>query len=213
MLDFGRDTRVSLAVSLNAADDETRSRLMPINRRYPLDMLLDACRRYPLPPGRRITFEYILIRGVNDSLEDARRLARLLRPIRCKVNLIPFNPHPDCGFERPDEGAVAVFRDALVAKHFTVIVRHSKGQDILRGLRPAALRDDCVRGPISALRFAARALRRTGSTPRAAGLARLDLGPLTRSSALPEKNGIATAGGALPLRDRTAVPRGARRSR
>jgi 23S rRNA (adenine2503-C2)-methyltransferase len=131
MLDFGRDTRVSLAVSLNAADDETRSRLMPINRRYPLDMLLDACRRYPLPPGRRITFEYILIRGVNDSLEDARRLARLLRPIRCKVNLIPFNPHPDCGFERPDEGAVAVFRDALVAKHFTVIVRHSKGQDIL----------------------------------------------------------------------------------
>jgi 23S rRNA (adenine2503-C2)-methyltransferase len=130
MLDFGRDTRASLAVSLNAADNETRSRLMPINRRYPLEMLLDACRRYPLPPGRRITFEYILLRGVNDSLEDARRLVRLLRPIRCKVNLIPFNPHPGSDFERPDEGAVAAFRDALVAKHFTVIVRHSKGQDI-----------------------------------------------------------------------------------
>jgi 23S rRNA (adenine2503-C2)-methyltransferase len=131
MLDFGRDTRASLAVSLNAADDETRSRLMPINRRYPLEALLEACRRYPLPPGRRITFEYILIRGVNDSLDDARRLARLLRPIRCKVNLIPFNPHPGCEFERPGDEQVAAFRDTLVAKHFTVIVRHSKGQDIL----------------------------------------------------------------------------------
>jgi 23S rRNA (adenine2503-C2)-methyltransferase len=131
MLDFGRDTRVSLAVSLNATDDETRSRLMPINRRYPLEALLDACRRYPLPPGRRITFEYILIRGVNDSLDDARRLARLLRPIRCKVNLIPFNPHPGCELERPGDDHVAAFQAALVAKHFTVIVRHSKGQDIL----------------------------------------------------------------------------------
>jgi 23S rRNA (adenine2503-C2)-methyltransferase len=131
MLDFGRDTRVSLAVSLNAADDETRSRLMPINRRYPLAALLDACRRYPLPPGRRITFEYILIKGVNDSPADARRLARLLQPIRCKINLIPFNPHPGSGFERPDEAAVAAFQEILVGKHFTVIVRHSKGQDIL----------------------------------------------------------------------------------
>ncbi len=131
MLDFGRDTRVSLAVSLNATDDETRTRLMPINRRYPLEALLDACRRYPLPPGRRITFEYILIRGVNDSIDDARRLARLLRPIRCKVNLIPFNPHPGCELERPASEQVAAFQAALVAKHFTVIVRHSKGQDIL----------------------------------------------------------------------------------
>jgi 23S rRNA (adenine2503-C2)-methyltransferase len=130
MLAFGRDARVSLAVSLNAADDETRSRLMPINRRYPLATLLDACRSYPLPPGRRITFEYILIKGVNDSPEDARRLARLLHSIRCKINLIPFNPHAGSDFERPDEAAVAAFRDILVGKHFTVIVRRSKGQDI-----------------------------------------------------------------------------------
>nr|MCU0561964.1 23S rRNA (adenine(2503)-C(2))-methyltransferase RlmN [Desulfobacterales bacterium] len=72
MLEFGRRSRVSLAVSLNAADDDTRSRLMPINRTYPLEALLEACRSYPLPPGRRITFEYILIKGVNDSPEDAR---------------------------------------------------------------------------------------------------------------------------------------------
>ena len=130
MLEFGRRSRVSLAVSLNAADDETRSRLMPINRTYPLEVLLAACRSYPLPPGRRITFEYILIKGVNDAPEDARRLARLLQPIRCKVNLIPFNPHEGSGFERPSEEAILAFQEVLVRKHFTVIIRQSKGQDI-----------------------------------------------------------------------------------
>jgi len=130
MLEFGRQSRVSLAVSLNAADDETRSRLMPINRIYPLETLLAACRSYPLPAGRRITFEYILIKGVNDSPEDARRLARLLQPIRCKVNLIPFNPHEGSGFERPPEETILAFQEVLVRKHFTVIIRQSKGQDI-----------------------------------------------------------------------------------
>ncbi|MFO7708661.1 MAG: 23S rRNA (adenine(2503)-C(2))-methyltransferase RlmN [Desulfobacterales bacterium] len=130
MLEFGRRSRVSLAVSLNAADNDTRSRLMPINRTYPLESLLAACRSYPLPPGRRITFEYILIKGVNDAPEDARRLARLLHPIRCKVNLIPFNPHAESGFERPAEPAIRAFQEVLLRKHFTVIIRHSKGQDI-----------------------------------------------------------------------------------
>ncbi len=130
MLAFGQRSRVSLAVSLNAADEETRSRLMPINRVHPLGSLLAACRAYPLPPGRRITFEYILIKGVNDAPEDARRLARLLAPIRCKVNLIPFNPHAGSGFERPAEEAILAFQELLVRKHFTVIIRHSKGQDI-----------------------------------------------------------------------------------
>ncbi len=130
MLEFGRRSRASLAVSLNAVDDRTRSRLMPINRRYPLQMLLDACRDYPLPPGRRITFEYVLLGGVNDSAEDARRLCRLLRPIRCKVNLIPFNPHTGCGFEQPSEEAVQAFREILVRHHLTAMVRHSRGQDI-----------------------------------------------------------------------------------
>jgi 23S rRNA (adenine2503-C2)-methyltransferase len=130
MLEFGRRSRASLAVSLNAADNETRSRLMPINARYPLEELLEACRSYPLPPGRRITFEYILIKGVNDSPEDARRLARRLHPIRCKINLIPFNPHEGSGFERPSEEAILAFQEVLLGKHFTVIVRQSKGQDI-----------------------------------------------------------------------------------
>jgi len=130
MLEFGRRSRASLAVSLNAADNETRSRLMPINLKYPLEELLEACRSYPLPPGRRITFEYILIKGVNDSPEDARRLARLLHPVRCKVNLIPFNPHEGSGFERPAEDAILAFQETLLRKHFTVIIRQSKGQDI-----------------------------------------------------------------------------------
>jgi 23S rRNA (adenine2503-C2)-methyltransferase len=130
MLEFGRRSRASLAVSLNAADNATRSRLMPINAKYPLEALLNACRSYPLPPGRRITFEYILIKGINDSPEDARRLAKLLHPIRCKVNLIPFNPHEGSEFERPAEEAILAFQEILLRKHFTVIIRQSKGQDI-----------------------------------------------------------------------------------
>jgi 23S rRNA (adenine2503-C2)-methyltransferase len=130
MLDLGRASRVSLAVSLNAADNETRSRLMPINRKYPLEALIEACRSYPLPPGRRITFEYILIQGVNDSPDDARRLAQLLRPVRCKINLIPFNPHEGSAFERPAEEAILAFQEVLLRRHFTVIIRRSKGQEI-----------------------------------------------------------------------------------
>jgi 23S rRNA (adenine2503-C2)-methyltransferase len=127
---LGRDTKVNLAISLNATDNDTRSRLMPMNRKYPLEELLEACRQYPAPAGRRITFEYILIKGINDSEDDARRLAKLLQPIRCKINLIPFNPHESCGFERPAESAIQAFYDILFAKNYTVIIRRSKGQDI-----------------------------------------------------------------------------------
>lgn len=128
--DLGRDTRVNLAVSLNATDNDTRNRLMPINCRYPLEKLLEACRTYPTAPGRRITFEYILIKGINDSENDARRLAKLLRPIRCKINLIPYNPHQGCDFDRPSEEVIQAFYKVLFAKDYTVIVRRSKGQDI-----------------------------------------------------------------------------------
>jgi len=127
---LGRDTKVNLAISLNATDDDTRSRLMPINRRYSIDALLAACRQYPLPAGRRITFEYILIKGINDSLADARRLAKLLQPIRCKINLIPFNRHEGCDFERPSESDIQAFYKILFDKNYTVIIRRSKGQDI-----------------------------------------------------------------------------------
>ena len=127
---LGRDTKVNLAVSLNATDNETRSRLMPINRKYPLDLLLDACRNYRVAPGRLITFEYILIKGVNDSQEDARRLAKLLRPVRSKINLIPFNSHEGSNYERPDEKVILRFQEILIDKHYTVMIRQSKGQDI-----------------------------------------------------------------------------------
>ena len=127
---LGRDTRVNLAVSLNATEDDTRTRLMPINRRHPIAELMAACSRYPLPPRRKITFEYILMKGINDSLADARRLVKLLRPIKAKVNLIPFNEHPGGDFQRPDAHRIREFQELLANHHYTAIVRHSKGQDI-----------------------------------------------------------------------------------
>ncbi len=130
MADLGRDTDINLAVSLNASTDPVRSRLMPINRAYPLDVLIDACSRYTMKPRQRITFEYILIRGINDTLDDARRLARLLKPVRCKVNLIPFNEHPRSEFRRPDQHVIDAFQQILQQHHYTAIVRYSKGQDI-----------------------------------------------------------------------------------
>lgn len=127
---LGRDTNVNLAVSLNATDNETRSKLMPLNRTYPLEELLNACREYRLSPSRRITFEYILIKGINDSEEDAHRLAKLLQPIKSKINLIPFNAHEGCDYDRPDETAIHRFQQILIDKNYTAIIRHSKGQDI-----------------------------------------------------------------------------------
>ncbi len=130
LADLGRDTDVGLAVSLNATDNATRSRLMPINWRYPLEVLLEACRRYPLAPQRRITFEYILLKDINDTAADARRLADLLRPIRAKINLIPFNAHAASQFECPSAAAVLAFQQILVDRRYTAIIRHSKGREI-----------------------------------------------------------------------------------
>jgi 23S rRNA (adenine2503-C2)-methyltransferase len=127
---LGNDTKINLAISLNAADDLTRSKLMPINRRYPIKKLLDACRGYPLQSGRRITFEYVLLKGVNDTPEDARQLARLLHSQRAKINIIPFNDHKSSEFSRPEEAAVLKFQETLLKKKYTVIIRESKGQDI-----------------------------------------------------------------------------------
>lgn len=128
--DLGRDTRINLAVSLNATDNATRSMLMPINQKYPLEQLINACARYPLAPRNKITFEYILIRGINDSDADARGLAKLLRPVKAKINLIPFNEHPGSEFRRPDESRIQKFQEILHEKNYTAVIRHSKGQDI-----------------------------------------------------------------------------------
>ncbi len=103
---------------------------MPINRRYPIAELLRACRDFPMRNGRRITFEYVLLGGVNDTLEDARRLADLLGGIPAKVNLIPYNENPGLGFRAPEPGAVQAFFEALVARDLTAVVRKSRGQDI-----------------------------------------------------------------------------------
>jgi 23S rRNA (adenine2503-C2)-methyltransferase len=127
---LGADVEVNLAVSLNATTDSVRNLLMPVNRRYNLESLLAACRRFPLRPHRRITFEYILIRDINDSDTDAIRLSRLLAPIRSKINLIPLNPHEGCDFRCPDEEVIAHFHEILLSKHHTVIIRRSKGADI-----------------------------------------------------------------------------------
>jgi 23S rRNA (adenine2503-C2)-methyltransferase len=124
------DTRVNLAVSLNATENRTRDILMPINRRYPIEVLIEACRRYNLRPRNRITFEYILIKGINDTPDDAKRLARLLRPVKSKINLIPFNEHEKSEFRRPEETAIRAFQDILVKKNYTAVIRRSKGEDI-----------------------------------------------------------------------------------
>jgi 23S rRNA (adenine2503-C2)-methyltransferase len=128
--DLGRETTVNLAVSLNATENKTRDMLMPINRKYPIEQLLKACANYPLMPRRKITFEYILIKGINDSQEDAQRLTKLLRPIRAKINLIPFNSYEKSEFQRPEESVILKFKDILSKTNYTALVRYSKGQDI-----------------------------------------------------------------------------------
>jgi len=127
---LGSRVPVNLAVSLNATENRTRDWLMPINKTYPIEHLLDACRQYRLQPHRRITIEYILIDGVNDSKADALRLVRLLRPLKVKINLIPLNPLPDSQLRRPSEAAVERFLQILIDHHYTAIIRRSKGQDI-----------------------------------------------------------------------------------
>lgn len=130
MLELGQRIRVNLAVSLNATTDEVRNQLMPINRRYPLGQLMDACRQFPLEPRQRITFEYILIRGVNDSDQDARRLVKLLHGVKAKVNLIPFNEHAASPFKAPTGDRVTRFQGHLLDRGMVAIRRASKGQDI-----------------------------------------------------------------------------------
>jgi 23S rRNA (adenine2503-C2)-methyltransferase len=123
-------TRFRLAISLNASDEETRSRLMPVNRRHPLKKLLEVCRKFPLPPRARITFEYVLLEGENDSSEDARRLLTLLKRIPTKINLIPLNEAPGIPYKRPSEERVRQFQEILMEGGLTAIVRASKGADI-----------------------------------------------------------------------------------
>jgi len=131
IVQLGKDICINLAVSLNTPDDATRNNLMPINKKYPLEVLLDACKKYPMPGRRLLTFEYILIDGVNSSVQDARKLAILLKELRCKLNLIVFNEYPGSVFKSPSQKTVEVFQQTLIDNHYTTMLRASKGSDIL----------------------------------------------------------------------------------
>jgi 23S rRNA (adenine2503-C2)-methyltransferase len=120
----------NLAISLHATTEEQRTQLVPPNRKYPLAEIIDTCRRFPLKNRSRITFEYVLLAGVNDSPDDARRLVKLLSGIKAKVNLIPLNPAPGIPYERPSDERVERFAQILADRHVTVSVRKSRGRDI-----------------------------------------------------------------------------------
>lgn len=128
--ELGRRVKVNLAVSLNATTDEVRDELMPINKRYPLQELMKACREFPLAPSQRITFEYILIKGVNDTPADAKRLVKLLHGIKAKINLIPFNEHQGSPYQTPDLQSVRAFQTYLLDRQIVAVRRAGKGQDI-----------------------------------------------------------------------------------
>jgi len=128
---LGRDITVNLAISLNAADNETRNFLMPVNRKYPLENLISVCKGFPLPNKRMITFEYILIKDINNNDSDALKLVKLLSGIRSKINLIPLNPHPGSDLTPPSLKNILHFQEILIDNHFTAIIRKSKGNDIM----------------------------------------------------------------------------------
>ena len=125
-------TDVALAISLHSPRDLVRSELVPINRKYPIANLIKVCREYLSTLGERrsVTIEYTLMEGVNDSPEDARDLAQLLRGLKCKINLIPFNPFPSCGYSRPSSGAIDAFQSNLINSGYTTMLRKTRGEDI-----------------------------------------------------------------------------------
>ena len=120
----------NLAISLHASYEEQRDALVPVNRKYDLEALIEACKRFPVKRRSRITFEYVLLKGVNDTPEDARRLVKLLDGIKGKINLLPLNAAPGIPFERPDDHRVDAFAKILADKGLTVSVRKSRGRDI-----------------------------------------------------------------------------------
>ena len=129
--DLGREPlRPKLAVSLNASSEEQRTALMPLNRKHPLGALLEACRKYPLRPWEKLTFEYVLLDGINDSDLDAARVADLVRGIRAKLNLIPYNPGPELPFRPSPLERVLAFQQVLAKRRIPSFIRISRGQDV-----------------------------------------------------------------------------------
>jgi len=134
----GEKVRPKMAISLNASSNEQRDKIMPINRKYPIEDLLAACARYPLRPWEYLTFEYVLLGGFNDAPEDARRVAKLLANLRAKVNLIPWNPG-ELPYKKPDEARIEEFRRILEEKSVRAFVRYSRGQDVMAACGQLAL--------------------------------------------------------------------------
>ena len=130
IIELGQRTKANLAVSLHSVDDSVRSKLMPINNKYPVAELLEACRNFPMPKRKRIMFEYILIKDLNDSVSDAENLAEKLRDIPCKINLLPYNETKDLSFQRPSDETIELFQKTLWKAGYTVLVRSSRGADI-----------------------------------------------------------------------------------
>jgi len=126
----GEGLDLTLAISLNATDNETRSALMPVNRRHPLKELMATLREYPLPPRKRFTLEYVVLKGINHGPKDAQRLAQLVQGLRVKVNLIPFNPFPGTPFQPPSERDVSDFHAHLRQRGIPAFIRESRGQEI-----------------------------------------------------------------------------------
>jgi 23S rRNA (adenine2503-C2)-methyltransferase len=122
--------KTRLAVSLNGYDDESRTSVMPINKKYPLKDLLKECEVYAKETGERVTFEYVLLKGITDQLEHAEKLFHLTKHIPCKINIIPFNEHPGSGFERPSDSQVMKFQQLLIGKGAHVLLRRTMGRDI-----------------------------------------------------------------------------------
>src|SRR5262249_27550083 len=117
-------------ISLTGATNEKRNELMPINRKYPIEQLLDAVRRFPLKHRQRVTFEYVLLKGVTDSPEDALHLANLLKGLRAKINLIPLNEAEELGYQRPSDAVVERFQQILIDHNMSAFVRKNRGNDI-----------------------------------------------------------------------------------
>jgi 23S rRNA (adenine2503-C2)-methyltransferase len=129
--DFGTESlRPKLAISLNASNDELRTRLMPINRKWNLEKLMDSARNFPLRTREKLTFEYVLLDEVNDSVQNAREVVELIRGLRVKVNLIALNPGPEIGFRTPTQHRVLQFQQILVAAGVPTFIRRPRGRDI-----------------------------------------------------------------------------------
>ncbi len=128
--EIGEKSSVNLAISLHSVDDEIRRKLMPVNDRYSIDELLDACRDFPMPKRRRIMFEYILLKDINDSDKQAHQLAKKLRNIPCKINLLPYNESPALPYKSPGQDRILAFQEILRRAHYSVFIRNSRGSDI-----------------------------------------------------------------------------------